>query len=147
MSNDLFKSMGLDDVEAPGKIADGKYPAFVYESQVIVAKSGKNQGKPSWVLNYKIAEGKFNGQTQSEWFSLDPNNETVKPWLKARILSLGVPETKVGSFEPSEAIGTPVWVTIQERNGYQNVTKVELRDEQVSMSSVPQTPSSSGGLL
>jgi len=127
---DLFGSMGLDDVEAdPNHIAPGEYPAFVFESTVVTAKTGKNAGKNSWVVTYKISDGKFNGKTQQEWFSLDPTNQQVKPWLKRRILSLGVPETKVGGFSPADVVGTPVFVKIKHKDGYQNVADVHLRDE------------------
>jgi len=130
MSSELFASMGLDNVEADvNHIADGVYPAFVYESTTVVAKTGKNAGKTSWVVTYKIAEGQFKGRTQQEWFSLDPANETVKPWLKRRILSLGVPETKIGDFQPADVVGTAVTVKIQTKDGYQNVRDVKLRDE------------------
>lgn len=132
----LFASMGLDEIEAdPNHIADGTYPAFVFESQILTAKNGKNAGKPQWVVNYKIAEGNFKGRQISEWFNLDPNNEQAKPWIKRRILSLGVPESKVSEFQPADVVGTAVTVKVQTNGGYQNVKQVDLRDENVPVAS------------
>jgi len=146
MGNDLFKSMGLDEVEADvNHIADGVYPAFVFESTVVTAKTGKNAGKDSWVLTYKIAEGQYKGRTQQEWFSLDPANTTVKPWLKRRIISLGVPETKVGEFEPADVVGTAVTVKIQTKEGYQNVRDVKLQES--GSAPAPLTPQAASSLM
>lgn len=135
---DLFASMGLDDVEAdPNHIADGMYNAHVYESQILTAKSGKKAGRPQWVLNYKILEGTYKGRVQSEWFDLGPNNDQAKPWIKRRILSLGVPESKVSEFQPADVIGTPVTVKIQTKDGWQNVVNVDLGHKAVDNGQQP----------
>lgn len=136
MSN-LFASMGLEDVEADQNfIADGTWPAFIYESTTVTAKTGKNTGKPQWVITYKISEGKFSGKQQQEWFSLDPTNEKVKPWLKRRLLSLGVPESQHGSFNPPDVVGTAVMVKIATKDGYQNVRDVKEKDAATSTPNV-----------
>ena len=141
---DLFESMGLEDVEADiNFIPDGVYPAFVFESTVVVAKNGKNAGKPFWAITYKIAEGTCKGRSQQEWFSLDPQNEQVKPWLKRRILSLGVPDSKVGSFKPDDVVGSSVAVTIKTKDGYQNVRDVKSND----VDAVTSTPASTNSLM
>lgn len=132
---DLFGSMGLDDVEAdPNFIPAGEYAAYITDSAIVTAKTGKNMGKNSWVLTYKVSDGKFNGRTQQEWFSLDPSNEQVKPWLKRRLLSIGVPESRIGSFNPADVVGTPVFVKIKHKDGYQNVADVKQRNENESVS-------------
>lgn len=126
----FLNDLGLDSVEAdPNHIADGLYPAFVYGSEV---RLKKDQTK-SWVLTYKIAPeaAKHSGQTQAEWFDLEPkgeNAELKKSFLKKRILSLGVPESKINEVNPDDLIGIKVNVKIVHRNGYQNVGDVTVTE-------------------
>lgn len=121
----FLNDLGLDQVEAdPNYIPDGKYPGFVFESKVEVSKNGNKQ----WVLTYKFVDGR----TQKEWKNLEPkgpNRALQLSFLKQRVLSLGIPETRVGTFQPSEVIGVPVWIQIKHRDGYQNVGTVELRTD------------------
>ncbi|HET7713151.1 MAG TPA: hypothetical protein VFK94_01370 [Patescibacteria group bacterium] len=132
----FLNDLGLDNVEAdPNYIADGQWPAFVFDSKVVEKKDGSK----SWVISYKIAPNspQFAGVQQDEWYALSVSKDgsiqapsvQQKSWLKKRVLSLGVPESKVGTFSPAEVTGTPVFITIRHKNGYQNVGDVVLRDE------------------
>lgn len=123
----FLNDLGLENVSAdPNHIADGLYKAFVFNSEV----RAKRDGSKSWVISYKIAPGQQHaGQIQQEWFELEPKGENVelkRSWLKRRVLSLGVPEQRVGSVDPGDFIGTEVNVKIVHRNGYQNVGEVTL---------------------
>lgn len=127
MTDGFLNDLGLEDVNAdPNYIADGKYRAFVYNSEV---RTKKDDSK-SWVLSYKIADGqKHSGQQQQEWFDLNPqgaNAELKRSFLKRRVLSLGVPESKIGSVQPNDLIGLEVSITIKHKDGYQNIGNVEL---------------------
>jgi hypothetical protein len=123
----FLNDLGLENVEAdPNHIADGKYRAFVFNSEV---RLKKDQSR-SWVITYKIAPNqKHAGQQQQEWFDLEPkgdNAEIKKSFLKSRVLSLGVPESKIADLSPADLIGTEVDITIVHRNGYQNVGVLTL---------------------
>lgn len=127
MTDGFLNDLGLDEVNAdPNYIADGKYRAFVYNSEV---RTKKDDSK-SWVLSYKIApDQKHAGQVQQEWFDLAPkgdNAELKRSFLKRRVLSLGVPESKIGSVQPNDLIGLEVSITIKHSGSYQNVGTVEL---------------------
>ena len=124
----FLNDLGLENVSAdPNHIADGKYPAHVFGSEIREKKAG---GK-SWVLTYKIDSSSplHAGASQQEWFDLQPtgdNAELKRSFLKKRVLSLGVPESKIGSLNPNDLLGIACSVTIVHRNGYQNVGNVEL---------------------
>ena len=126
----FLNDLGLENVEAdPNHIADGTYPAYVFGSEVRLKKDHSK----SWVLTYKIAPeaAKHSGQTQAEWFDLEPkgeNAELKKSFLKKRILSLGVPESKINEVNPDDLIGIKVSLKIIHKNGYQNVGDISLAD-------------------
>jgi hypothetical protein len=138
MSTDagFLNDLGLDNVEAdPNYISDGDHPGFVFDSKVVTKKDNTK----SWVLTFKVApeDTDYAGKTQDEWYSLSVLKDGAlaapsaqqKSYLKKRVLSLGVPESKVATFDPAEVIGTAVFFGIRHRNGYQNVGEVRLRDE------------------
>jgi hypothetical protein len=130
MSTDagFLNDLGLDNVEAdPNYISDGPHPGFVFDSKVVTKKDNTK----SWVITYKVApeDESFAGKTQDEWYNVTNPSADQKSWLKKRVLSLGVPESKVGAFDPAEVIGTAVFFNIRHKNGYQNVGEVTLRDE------------------
>lgn len=128
MTDGFLNDLGLENVsEDPNHIADGLYRAFVYGSEV---RTKQSTGTKSWVLTYKIAPGQQHaGQTQQEWFDLDPkgdNAELKRSFLKKRVLSLGVPESKINSIQPNDLVGIEVSMKIVHRNGYQNVGNIDL---------------------
>lgn len=126
----FLSDLNLDGVEAdPNYIADGVYHAFVYESEVRT----KKDGTPSWVLTYKIApdEAKHAGQQIAEWFDLKPvgpNANLKKSFMKRRVLSLGVPESRINAVNPADFVGTEVAITVKHKGQYQNVTDVKLAE-------------------
>ena len=149
MSTDagFLNDLGLENVEAdPNHIADGKYEAFVFNSEVRTKKDGGR----SWVITYKIAPGQtHSGQQQQEWFDLAPtgdNAELKKSFLKRRVLSLGVPESQIGTFNPGDVMGLKVAIAIVHRNGYQNVNSVELMEDG-ALSASTASPSASPDLF
>lgn len=132
MTDGFLNDLDLGDTNAdPNYIADSKYRAFVYQSEVRTKKDDTR----AWVITYKIApDQKHAGQTQQEWFDLlpkdstAPNAELKRSFLKKRILSLGVPESKIGQVNPNDLIGTEVSLTIKHKDGYQNVGNVDLAE-------------------
>jgi hypothetical protein len=148
MSDGFLNDLGLDTVEAdPNHIANGKYPAFVYNSEVRTKKDGTK----SWVITYKIAPDspRHAGQQQQEWFDLEPKGENAdlkKSFLKRRVLSLGVPETRINSVNPGDLIGIKVSLEIVHRGQYQNVGTVEVLDDSGSVAA-PVASAASSTLL
>lgn len=133
----FLNDLGLDNVEAdPNYMADGEYPGFVYDAKVITKKK---DGTTQLVLTYKAAPEapKHSGQTQDEFYKIGaaPGNpasgpsEANKSWLKRRMLSLGVPESKINEIDVTDLVGTPVFFTIKHANGYQNIGDVRTRIE------------------
>ena len=143
----FLNDLGLENVEAdPNHIADGKYRAFVFNSEVRTKKDQTD----SLVLTYKIApEQKHSGQQQQEWFDLKPtgdNAELKKSFFKKRLLSLGVPEAQFANLNPGDLIGIEVGMTIVHRNGYQNVGEVTLVADG-GATAAPAAPASTSSLL
>jgi hypothetical protein len=128
--NDIAEDVAK--AENPNHVPDGVYPAFIYESGVKEIK-----GVQRWVINYKIApnNGPASGKTVGEMFTLKPtgpNRDMQLSFLKARLVSLGVPESRFGEFEPGEIQGWAVTIKVATSNEYTNVKKMELRDENIA---------------
>lgn len=133
----FLNDLGLENVEAdPNYIPDGKYAAFVYESSTKIIKNVNY-----WVITYKIADDpNVGGKTVDELKSLDPKGPKRSQqlsFLKQRVLSLGIPESRVSEFDPGDVVGTPVTISIKHKDGYQNVGTVELRGEGTTPSVAP----------
>lgn len=124
----FLNDLNLGEVEAdPNYIGDGKYPATIIKSEISAKKSDPDN--KSWVITYKLTGGKFAGKTQSEWFALNPtgdNAEFKKSLLKQRVLSLGVPESRINDVDPDYFVATDVIIQIKHNGAYQNVGTVEL---------------------
>ena len=130
----FLNDLGLENVEtAP---ADGKYAAYLYDCKFVEYKD-TSKGK-ALVFTYRIADGKFKGEDIQEWKSANAfDDNTKKKWLKARVLSLGVPESRIGAVNPQDLVGLAVWITIKKNGEYTNVNKVELRDEAGNATAAP----------
>jgi hypothetical protein len=115
-------------------------PANTYECTLTDVSVGPTKAgdKVGMTLKYTIqGDGDYADMDITEWKEIpqpaDPQNLTAEEkransWLKQRLLSLGVPETRVNSVEVDDLLGTDLTVTIAEgKKGYMNVTKVEVR--------------------
>lgn len=114
-------------------------PANTYECTVTGVKVGptKDESKVGMTLTYTIQSGEYEGDDITEWKEIpqpaDPHNLTPQErksnsWLKQRLLSLGVPEDRVNDVEEDDLVGVDCVVTVAEgKNGYMNVTRVEVR--------------------
>ena len=139
----FLSDLGLDSVDAdPNSFPDAKYAAFVYDAKMISYKdSSKGQ---ALVLTYKIADGLQKGKTIDEWKTANPFDDAQKKaWLKQRILSIGIPESKLNDVDPDDLIGTPIYFTKKQKGEYHNVTFVEPRAEGDSLS-VTESPANAG---
>jgi hypothetical protein len=141
--SDLSLDTVSDDVNA---FPDGTYEAFLYEAKLIQYKdTSKGQ---ALVLTYKIADGPHSGKTIDEWKSCNAfDDERAKGWLKARIKSLGVPESRYDTVDPEDLVGIKLLISKKQKGEYHNVTSVKLSDGSSSSSVGASTSASVSDLL
>ena len=124
---DLDVQAAADD---PFAVDDGTYNATISACEV---KPTKDESKTGLILTYQITdEGNMAGRKVSEWKQIpkpgDANADNAASWLKQRLLSIGIPADRINSFEPEDALGIDVVITVKNNNGYANVNKVTLSD-------------------
>lgn len=124
----------------PFAIPDNMYEAYVTDAKVALTKAGDKLGL---TLTYTIDGGPENGKQVSEFKhiprsgDIDKNGNVIDAettaraasFLKMRLASLGVPETKMNELDPVDLIGTPCTVVVKTANGYTNVNKVTVRED------------------
>lgn len=133
MFGDLDVSQAQDD---PFAVPDNSYVCYLTDVKVGPTKNGDKVGM---TLEYTIDEGAHNGKKISEWKQIpqpaDPKNPSdddmrSMSFLKQRVLSLGVPESKVNSIGPDDLIGTKCVVAVKNKGGYTNVRNVTVVDSE-----------------
>lgn len=125
----FFGELDLENApDDPNSIPDGTYRAFLTD---IGKKGTKNDpNKIGVTFKYKLSEGQYDGFEVTEWKSANAtDDDRTKSWLKQRLLGLGVPADRLSSVDPSDLIGKEVYVTVKARNGYTNVNRVSLADD------------------
>lgn len=154
--NTLMGSLGLDEVESdPNALPDGRWAGEVTASRLVYVRS-KNQ--ISHVIEYTVTEGNRKGAKRSEFFPIakdvqfaeghegDPDHVTShtpvmtednKRWYKKRFVDLGIAEGDVSSTPVDALVGKKVTFGTKKKDGYINVSFVELRDEVSSSSNEP----------
>lgn len=127
----FLNDLNLDDVATdPNRVPDGTYPAHVSKFKMQPTQSKGN----FLVIGYTLAPGakdakgtSLEGKVIDEWKSANAGDEpSKKSWLKQRIVSLGVPESRVSAVEPEDVIGQAVLVTVKTKGEYQNVVGVKV---------------------
>jgi hypothetical protein len=115
-----------------------KVPPSVYNCIVEKVEVGptKDKSKVGMTIIYKITEGDEAGKSVREWKqiptpadpkNLSPDDKRAMSFLKARMLDLGIPETKINSVKPEDLIAKEVTITVKDgKNDFTNVTKVTL---------------------
>lgn len=138
----FLNELGLnwDAVPTTNNPSDGTHRCFVTKSEIKTKQADQSK---SWVITYRVADGeKEQGRTNDEWRPI-PNvqngnfvtekDETNARWLKQRLMSLGVPETRVGSTSPKDLLGIECYVTFKtnttSKGSFQNVVNVKLASE------------------
>ena len=132
----LFGDLDVAGAIDPFEIPDGTYKAVTGEVKRETSKDGSKVGL---TLKYTIddEDSPYNGRKASEWKTIPKGQESEDDrkalgYLKQRLNSLGVPEDKMNSVEPEELNDIPVVITIKNNNGYVNVNRVALREEDAS---------------
>jgi hypothetical protein len=128
----LFGDLDLENApDDPNAIPDDVYKAFL--TDVKKGPTQKNPEKVGVTFKYKISEGKYEGREVTEWKSaMKDDDEQTKGYLKARLLSLGVPEDRLGAVEADDLIGKEVRITVKNRNGYTNIQRCVLESSDAS---------------
>lgn len=129
LAGGFLADVGLDSVEAdPNHLPDATYLGYLTDCKIVHYKDAA-KGK-AVVFTYKVDEGDHKGKVIDEWKSANSFDDAQKKgWLKQRIISLGVPESRVGAVNPDDLIGTAVKFSVKAKGEYRNVTFVALRDE------------------
>lgn len=110
-------------------------PANTYEMDLFKVEVKDKDGKKGLILTYKISAGEHKDKTVSEYKAIpqpaDPKNPTKEEsdalsYLKMRLKSLGVPESRMNTVDINDLQGTACIVTVAINGEYTNVKKVEL---------------------
>lgn len=138
MSDSLFADLDIASAaDNPFSVDDG-----TYEALLTAVKREEGSKGPGLVFEYTVQnDDKFEGRKFSEWKNLPvtPANkkegweittpekaDEMKSWIKQRLTSLGVPEERMNSTNPSDLEGTAVIATLATKKGYQNITKLKV---------------------
>ena len=123
-------------------------PANTYEMTVYTAEVKRDKNEALGLeLVYKISSGEHEGKTVREWKIIpepaDPKNLTAEEnkaasYLKMRLLSLGIPESRMNAMNVNDILGTEVVVKVTVNGEYTNVARVELREGATPQISTPE---------
>lgn len=123
---------GLDVASAednPFDVVDGTYHCFVQNVKVGPTAKGDKSGM---TLVYQIdeADSPMNGRQITEWQEIPGENTAnaarTLSFLKSRLKSLGVPESRMNSIETDDLMNVECVVSVAKRGEYTNVTRVSL---------------------
>lgn len=134
----LFGELDIQSAEDnPWLVPANTYEADLFEVSVKESKPDKNNHISKGLsLIYKISSGDHIGKTVSEWKTIpepaDPANPTpdekkAASYIKQRLTSLGVPESRMNTVDVNDLQGLPVIVKVTVNGEYTNVSRVELR--------------------
>lgn len=141
MSNSIFGDLDVASAIDPFEIADGTYKAVTGGTKVQVSEA---KGKKGLAFTYTIddPESPYNGRKASEWKNIPKSEDKGSPeydkdlgYLKQRLASLGVPESKMNSIQPEELDDIPVVIVVKNNPPYVNVQRVSLREDAGSATS------------
>lgn len=129
----IFGDLDIANAENdPFSVAPGTYEATVSDVEV---KDNKDKTlKGLWITYTITGEDVETGKKVTEWKTIpnpaDPKNPSAEDkramsFLKMRLSSLGIPESRMNTVGPEDLIGTDVVITVKKNGEYTNVTKVE----------------------
>lgn len=127
----LFGDLDIASAEDdPWSVPSNTYEATVYTVEV---KETQDKSKTGLNIVYKISSGEHEGKTVREWKeipkgSTTPEEKKAASFLKMRLASLGVPESRMNSIDVNDLQGLDVIINVKVNGEYTNVTKVALPD-------------------
>jgi hypothetical protein len=114
-------------------------PANTYEANIYSAEIKRDKNENLGLeLIYKIANGEHEGKTVREWKVVpepaDPKNMTADEkkqtsYLKMRLRSFGVPESRMNSMNINDILGLEVIIKVIINGEYTNVARVDLKGD------------------
>lgn len=122
---------GLDAAsisDDPFAIPDDAYFAACTNAEVKETKGGEGKQKKLGLnLTWKIMGGPQNGSEVREWYQVGPilsaegTDEYVREvrqrgFLKKRLLAMGIPESRMASFQPSDCVGVTGMIKTKKRD-------------------------------
>lgn len=139
----LFDGIDIASADDLSKgMPPGSYPAVVSDVRKEVG-SKKNPDGNFLVIEYTVDGFEFPAR-EKKWIptdvevQADPKSARLaRSFLKDRLLSLGVPPERLNAVGPENLIGIEVTITMKERDGYTNVSRVALRDGTAEPVSLP----------
>lgn len=136
----LFGELDIESAEDnPWMVPANTYEADLFE---VAVKPNKDNTKTNLILTYKISSGDHTGKQVTEYKVIpspaDPKNPTADEkkaasYIKQRLTSLGVPESRMNTVEVNDLVGTPVVIKVTVSGEYTNVSKVDLRGEGIAV--------------
>lgn len=126
---------GLDVASAednPFDVVDGTYKCFVQNVKVGPTAKGDKKGM---TIVYQIddPDSPMNSRQITEWQEIPgentQNKERTLSFLKARLKSLGVPESRMNDIETDDLMNVECVVSVAKRGEYTNVTRVSLPNQ------------------
>ena len=132
----LFGDLDVSSAEDnPWMVPANTYEADLYEVEVKPNKAGD---KKNLILTYKISSGEHTGKTVTEYKQVPsgsdtPEDKKAASYIKQRLSTLGVPESRMNTVEVNDLVGTPVTIKVTVNGEYTNVAKVDLRGENAAI--------------
>jgi hypothetical protein len=143
---DLMGTLGLDKVDDPDNMPDGKYYGIIKQCEYMKSKTdklgitvvykvddpgSKQQGREKfdWTT---VGEGNVHQEGDDWKFDKGSMSEAQKPYFKKRMAALGIPESVLADLKDEHLksrVGLRVVFEIKNKDGYNNVVSVELRGD------------------
>lgn len=127
--------------DSPWDLLDGTYGGVVTECKAGPTAKGDKKGLTIVITVDESSDPAMVGRKNSEWLEIprpaDPKNPTPEEAqatsrLKARLLSLGIPQDRINQFKPSDVMGLGVIFRLgtTSKNGrdFQNIKELKVRE-------------------
>lgn len=128
----LFEELDIAGAEEPFGVPDNTYAMAISD---VVTKPNKD-GDMGMTITYTVTEGEYKGEKVTEYKRVphksdkhpldDRDAAKARGWIKVRLESLGIPESRMNSIKKEDLIGTDCYVSTQRNGQYTNVRNVQL---------------------
>jgi hypothetical protein len=114
-------------------------PANTYEASLYTAEVKRDKNEILGLeLIYKISSGDHEGKTVREWKvipepadpkNLTPDEKKANSYLKMRLRSFGIPESRMNTMNINDILGLEVIIKVTVNGEYTNVSRVDLAED------------------
>lgn len=140
----LFAELDIASAEDnPWGIPDNTYACVVSKAEAKPTRAGDKVGLN---LEYTITEGEYAKRSITEWKEIPKPGDTsaraeaAKSFLKIRLASFDIPESRMNSVKTEDLIGLKVYVTVQTKGEYTNVRRVTTDSAAMEDATGPTNP-------